>query len=389
MSRTILEVKGVGKLSDNWRLTLEGRAHIDPVERLGYPKNIWLDPRQVLLDGKVKKVDVKLGLQQIVWGQADGLRVLDVINPLDYREFILEDFIDSRRPLWAARADVPVNKGSVQMVWVPYFAPGRLPGPNNEFGLGPSFGLGLINAARHDSPGALPFQIHVESTTRPADRLSSSQAGVRYSRSVGKWDVTANYFYGWEDVPTTYVKGVSVTTGSTLPTVSFAPRYDRKEVIGGTATNNFGPVVLRLEAGWNRNKLFAVSSGSATGFEKFGQFSSVVGVDYSPRAWLWLSGQYFLQVASATQNRLLFPRTNHLVSIYLRTSFFRESLKPELFVLTGLNQQEYLIRPRLTKNFGDHWAVSVGADFLGGRASNIFGFFASRDRAVLELKWMN
>jgi hypothetical protein len=95
MSRTIFDAKGVYKINDDWRMTLEGRAHYDPVERLGYPKNVWLDPCQMLLDGKVKKVDLKLGLQQVVWGQADGLRVLDVINPLDYRE--LDDGHDSHK----------------------------------------------------------------------------------------------------------------------------------------------------------------------------------------------------------------------------------------------------------------------------------------------------
>ncbi|HZS07258.1 MAG TPA: DUF1302 family protein [Blastocatellia bacterium] len=389
MSRTMLDAKGVCKISDDWRLTLEARAHIDPVERLGYPKKVWLDPREVRLDGKIKRVDVKLGLQQVVWGQADGLRVLDVINPLDYREFILEDFIDSRRPLWTVRADVPVEKGSVQLVWVPYFAPGRLPGAENEFGLGPGLGLGLITAALSDPATPLPqFPIRVEPTARPAYKLRSSQAGVRYSRSVGGWDLTANYFYGWEDVPTLYVRGIEGATGGRLPTVVFAPRYDRKEVFGGTAANNFGPVVLRLEAGWNRHKAAAVTSGSPTGFDQFGQFSGVVGADYSPRQWVWLSGQYFLQFTSAPASRLLFPRYNHLASIFIRTNFFRETFKPELFILTGLNQKEYLIRPRLTKNFGDHWSVGVGADFLGGRASNIFGYFDSRDRAVIELKWM-
>src|SRR5262245_25395409 len=68
MSRTILDAKGIYRINDNWRMTLEGRAHYDPVERLGYPRNVWLDPRQMLLDGKVKKVDLKLGLQQVVWG---------------------------------------------------------------------------------------------------------------------------------------------------------------------------------------------------------------------------------------------------------------------------------------------------------------------------------
>lgn len=388
MSRTFLDAKGIYKISDDWRLTLEGRAHYDPVERLGFPKSVWIDPRQVLLDGKVKKVDVKLGLQQVVWGQADGLRVLDVINPLDYREFILEDFLDSRRPLWLARADVPLgkDKGSLQLVWVPYFAPSRLPGAENEFGLGSSFGLGLIGAAQSNLP---PFTTRVEPTARPAYKLKSSQGGARYSRSVGSWDLTANYFYGWEDTPTSYLRGFEFKPNEPLPTVVFKPRFDRKEVFGGTAATNFGSVVLRMEAGWNRNKPQAVTdSPIKTGFERFGQFSGVAGADWSANTWLWVSGQYFFQSVNAPQNRLLFPRNNHLASIYFRANFLRDTLRPEFFVLGGLNQRQFMVRPKLTKTFGDHWSVAVGADFLGGKQTNIFGYFDSRDRVVIELKWM-
>jgi hypothetical protein len=389
MSRTTFEAKGVYKISGDWRLTMEGRAHVDPVRRLGYPKNVWFDPRQFLIDGKIKKVGVSLGLQQVVWGQADGLRVLDVINPLDYREFILEDFLDSRRPLWMARADVPAGKGSVQFVFAPYFAPGRLPVGDDEFALGPSFGLGLISAATGATPNSTPLPFSVAPTARPARRLSSSQAGVRYSRSVGAWDLTANYFYGWEDVPTPYLRAPpSPPPSPPMPRLDFAPRHDRKEIFGGTAATNFGPVVFRMEAGWSTRKSVAVSeTPPRSGFGQFGQFSGVVGVDYSPREWLWLSGQYFLQFTSAPERGLLFPRYGHLASFYARTNFFREKLRPELFVLTGLNEKQYLVRPRLTRSFGEGWSVGVGADFLGGRAIYPLGYFASRDRVVVELKW--
>jgi hypothetical protein len=387
MSRTIFDAKGVHRVSDNWRLTLEGRAHYDPVGKLGYPKSIWFDPRQAIIEGKINQVDVKLGLQQVVWGQADGLRVLDIINPLDYREFILEDFIDSRRPLWLARADVPIANGSLQLVWVPYFAPGRLPGPDAEFGLGEVFGVGLIGAAtRRRDVAQIPFR--TEPTVRPPYQLKSSQGGARYSRSIGAWDVTANYFYGWEDIPTNRLSAIEQATNSSAPTLVFKPEYDRKEVFGGTAATNFGAFVLRMEAGWNRHKPVAVKPGSPSGFEKKGQFSSVAGLDYSARTWLWISGQYFLQFTSAPQEKLLFPRYNHLASLYFRTNFFRETLRPELFVLTGLNEKQYLIRPRVIKTIGDHWSIGIGADFIGGKKTNIFGYFDSKDRVVVELKWM-
>ncbi len=384
MSRSIVDVKGSVKISDNWRATAEVRAHFDPIQRLGYPPGLWVDPLQVTLDGKIRSVDIRVGLQQIVWGEADGLRVLDVINPLDYREFILEDFLDSRRPLWAARVDAPLGKGSLQLILVPYFAPGRLPGANDEFGLGASFGAGLIGAATQ-----IPAEVRALPSSRPAYRLSSSQLGARYRRSVGDWDLTANYFYGWEDIPTSYIKSIEVASGGAGPRVTLEPRFNRQEVIGVTGTTNYGPVVLRLEAGWNRDK--AVPTRSLTtpgGYLKTGQFSSVIGLDYSPSSWLWVSGQYFLQFSSAPQAALLFPRYNHLASVFLRTNFFREKLRPELFVLTGLNQKQYMIRPRLVRAFGDHFSVAGGADFLGGSTTTAFGYFGSRDRAVVELRWM-
>jgi|GEM_PF-1417096 len=388
MSRTFLDGKGIYKFSDHWRLTLEGRLHYDPVERLGYPKKPWFDARQFLIDGKIKNVSVSLGLQQTVWGQADGLRVLDVINPLDYREFILEDFLDSRRPLWTVRADIPVEKGSLQLIWVPYFAPGRLPGADNEFGLGASFGLGLIGQAFGD-PSFQQIRLDVEPTKRPPLQLRSSQGGARYSRSIGRWDLTANYFYGWEDVPTPYLRDFNLQQFLFNPKLNIAPVFDRKMVFGGTAASSFGPLVLRMEAGWKARKAATVAQfPPRAGFEKLGQFSSVVGLDYSPSQWLWLSGQYFLQFTSAPQRALLFPRYNHLASIYARANFFRETLRPEFFILTGLNRRQYMIRPRITRSFGDHWSVGLGVDLLEGAPITPFGFFDSRDRVVIELKWM-
>ncbi len=399
MSRNLLEGKGVLRIDDNWTLTLEGRAHYDPVGRLGFPRSLWIDPRQALVDGRIGPVDLKLGLQQVVWGQADGLRVLDVINPLDYREFILEDFLDSRRPLWMARVELPAGDGRLQLLWIPYFAPGRTPAPGDEFSLGASFGLGLLGTAQSDGrqgTGSWPgLRVGVAPTARPGYRLSSSQSGVRYSRSLGSWDLTANYFRGWEDLPTSYLAGLiggpSPPAGPavTPPTLLFAPRYDRREVLGGTAATSLGPLVLRFEAGWNRHKRVAVRPGiSPSGIESATQFSGVAGLDYSARPWLWISGQYFLQATGASSTRLLFPRNSHLVSLYLRTNVQRETLRPELFVLTGLDQKQYLIRPRLVKSIGDHWSIGIGADFVGGETRNLFGYLGGRDRAVLELKWM-
>lgn len=393
MSRHYLEAKGVYQIDGTWSLTLEGRAHYDPVGRLGYPQRLWLDPRQVLLDGRVGRVDLKLGLQQVVWGEADGLRVLDVINPLDYREFILEDFLDSRRPLWMARADVPVGEGSLQLIWVPYFAPGRLPVGRDEFTPGL---FGPVSIAAAPGPGLPPPAIDLAPTRRPGYRPESWQGGLRYRRTLGSWDLTANYFRGWEDLPTPYLGGLS-SRPDTTPSILVSPRHERKQVLGGTATNSFGALVVRFEAGLNPGLPLPVSDlRHPDGFARGTRFSGVAGVDYSARPWLWISGQYFIQTnrlastskEAARDPQPLFPRQSHLVSFYLRTNFFRETLRPEVFVLAGVNERQYLVRPRVTKTLGDHWTIGAGIDFLGGASRSILGSFGGRDRVVVELKWM-
>ena len=41
--------------------------------------------RELYLDTKIGGVDLRLGKQQVVWGTADGIKLLDIINPTDFR----------------------------------------------------------------------------------------------------------------------------------------------------------------------------------------------------------------------------------------------------------------------------------------------------------------
>jgi len=387
MSRTILDGRGIYKFGDNWRFKMELRAHYDPVHRLGYSEKPSLNPREFQLEGKVGPAQLSIGLQQVVWGQADGFRVLDVVNPLDYREFILEDFLDSRRPLWMARTDLPLAGGSLQIIWIPYFAPSPRGGDSDDFGIGLSAVRTFARTLGQDLPR--DFVLIARPTQRPGYRFNSSQAGARYRRTVGRWDLTANYFFGWEGLPVPYVRSIIGLPIFLTPRVTLAPRHDRKEILGASAATAAGPVVFRLEAGWNPRKPTGVqSSESRTQFRNFGLFSGVAGLDYSPKPWLWLSGQYFLEFSAAPQRVLRLQRYSHSGSLYVRSSFRRDTLRPELFVWAGLQQRQYLIRPRLTQVLGSHWSISLGADYLGGGTLHLWGIFHSRERLVLEMKWL-
>jgi len=69
------------------------------------------------LFGENDQVEVRLGKQQVVWGTADGMKLLDIVNPTDYREMAQNTMEDSRIPVWMMNVNVPVgDSGNVQVI---------------------------------------------------------------------------------------------------------------------------------------------------------------------------------------------------------------------------------------------------------------------------------
>ena len=127
-----LEVDVDFELSDWITLTTIGRALIDPANHLesnthdfaAGPIDRWAsgdffqaELRELYLEIVQGDFDLRVGRQQVVWGESLGLRILDVINPQDFREFILDDFIDARIPLWGARLDYTFDDWVFEGVW--------------------------------------------------------------------------------------------------------------------------------------------------------------------------------------------------------------------------------------------------------------------------------
>ena len=76
--------------------------------------------RELYIDISYGGWDFRLGKQQVVWGKADGVKFLDIINPTDYREWGQNTMEDSRIPLWMLTAETDLgNNDSLQIVWVP------------------------------------------------------------------------------------------------------------------------------------------------------------------------------------------------------------------------------------------------------------------------------
>ena len=82
--------------------------------------------------------DVRAGRQIITWGVADALRLTDIISPMDYTEFLAQDYDDIRMPVGGLRVRYSREKWNMEAVAIPVSSFFDLPtDAENPWSVGP------------------------------------------------------------------------------------------------------------------------------------------------------------------------------------------------------------------------------------------------------------
>ena len=246
--------------------------------RLG--DRVELELRELQLQRAMGQGLLTLGKQQVVWGRSDGLRVLDLVNPQDFREFILDDLGDSRIPLWMANVELPVRDFVVQALWIPDPSAHRLPPPNAPFAF----------TAPSLRPGPPPPFEGTIAVDRPDDAFTDADAGVRVARSWKGWDLTANYLYRYDDRPV--ISGrAPVTLDAAIPSLSAA--FKRSHVGGASFATAYGPVALRGEIAATFDLFLPAKDPPTAAPVRTPVIAYVIGCDWLAPGRLLLSAQVF------------------------------------------------------------------------------------------------
>ena len=389
-----LNVKPEGKvdLNNGNKLTVIGQLFVetnaglkpDDVDRDSYSSisrplligdSAELELREFYFETSTGKNYITIGKQQVVWGKADGLKVLDVVNPQSFREFILDDFEDSRIPLWMMSYEWQIdNDSSLQLLWIPDQTMHALPNANATYAF--------------SSPRLVPIApsgiaVEVSPVNRPSRIFTDSDIGFRWSAFIGGWDLSLNYLYHYYDLPV-YYQRLSVTPEG--PKVFIQPEYERSHLTGGTFSNSFGDLTLRGELGYSTDRFYLTSNISdKDGIVKSDEFSYVLGFDWFGYKDTLLSFQFFQSIVLDSPTGLTRPSVDTTLTFLVQKEFFNDTLKAEILVLQNLKDNDGLIRPKMNYEWIDDFKVWVGADIFHGERKGVFGQFNANDRIVFGL----
>lgn len=384
--KNILFAGKEGKFAENIGYKATARLYYDAVFDFtdnfgkGVEKNQEREAelRDAFLDFSIGNFDLRVGKQQIVWGETvGGLFFADVVNPKDLREFILPEPDQTRIPVWAADLEYFYKGNHFELVWLPFPKFHELGVPISEFELkGPPM------------PQGIP--VYSENLEKPAKKIKNQEVGFRMSRFLEKFglDISAFGFYGYDYFPTVF-RALHIDPATSTPVVALKPRYERLPIFGATFSKDLNNIIIKGEFVYSKGKYFSVDdSTDSDGAVKKDFIDYIIGVDYTFFGKIDFNFQFMQRIVFNYDDKMIDGKTNTSASIWLKTGFLDNKLEPELLFVFGLDKNDYLLRPKINYKINERWQVAAGADIFGGEPNGNFGRFDNKDRTYIELKYV-
>ena len=373
-------------LSPRTRIVLEGRVRLDFADKLE-PGEADVDTysslsrpavasdlgtaeiRDAYIERRLTNGVLRLGKQQIVWGKLDGLKVLDVLNPQDLREFILEDFGESRIGLWSAYLDMTLAGWRTELAIIPDNTGHAIPVASAWFELtAPRYRYGA-------SPGdpALPVTTHRESIS-----AGTSAYAFKVSRQLGSMEIGAMAYSGLDHEPL----GRLVVRGGESVVERY---YERREVYGLNAETALGSVALRAEVAWQPDRVFNTRTPTSLSSVPLDLVTAGIGMDMDGPWNTFINIQYLQDNVRGAPDSLVRPSSDRIATLFLRRSFSYDTVRLTAKYYRELDLGDAMYSLALGFAFGDSTELKLAAEAFDGLASGIFGQFRDRDRITLGL----
>lgn len=390
----ILEPKWQRDFGASISATVSARLRVDigdnltpgPIDASGYSDingpielddAVTLELRDAYLDIEAGPAFLRLGKQQIIWGELEGYRLLDVVNPQTFREFILDEFDKSRIGLWAANLEIPFSAGAAgdwtaQFIWVPDPTVSEIPASDAVFEFqAPRFLFGA-------QPGIVPpAGVRTEA---PDDLVNDAAYGARLAGLVGGWDLSLVAYSGIDPEPVG-----RIDNSAQGPQV--VRSHARREVFGGSAVTTIGPVTARFETSVQPGRTFTTNNpASALGQAQADQIGAALALDVMAPSETYLSFQVLYDRVLDAPDGLVRPREDILASVYARRDFNRGDIQTSMRWLSADSGVDGVISPEVTWKIDDSTSVGVAADVFYGDRDSVFGQFDNRDRLTVTLK---
>jgi hypothetical protein len=327
--------------------------------------------REAFLEWSGEDFALRVGKQQVVWGEAFGRFLTDIVVPKDLREFLLPEFEFIRIPLWMADLNWMRGDLAVETVLVPDLKYSFLPPAGAEFAPAqdPAIAGTMLDPAR-----------------RPPRTLANAEYGARVSWIRSGWDVSALFFRGFDDLPVPF-RRTETDPVSGGPVTVVSPGPDRMTTLGGTVSKSRGRAIGRLEVAYDRGRLYpAADPADADGVVEADRLGMIAGLDLALPRRSMLGIQVLHQEAVGSSRSVREPPGPSALMLRAMTWEAAGRWSGQIEVHLGLDGDS-MIRPRAGYRFGNSLEVAAGFDLFAGPGDTFYGQFSGSDRFFVDVSY--
>ncbi len=348
--------------------------------------------REFYLDSFLSDFDIRIGKQFIIWGVMTGVRIVDEINPMDFRELLAPDLLDYRIPLWSLKVDYYGAENTYQLIVIPDLKFHKPAPPGSEWEL------------LQKVPG----------TTFPDSwTLKNTEIGAKVTRTLWDTELTLSYFYTWDDFPVIFRK---VRADEVQEDPIFFPTYTRIHMYGSTFQRSLFGQVIKGEVAFVTGKYFGISNDVDRNGDGYvdndgevqknhirwglGLDFNLWKTDFSPGIVQWIILDY--------EEAIIQDEFDTSFNFFVRKELPEHGAVFEMLGIWPINMKEFYLAPDITFSVTERFQVTAGMNLFwgdksltgiiveGGRATDIvevnqrfrfFGNFDQNDRIFVNFKY--
>ena len=252
------------KLSENWKTRISGKAFYDLAYGMKDSETFSdevlselekeAELREIYLEGSpFGNLDIKLGKQIVSWGVANSLRVVDVLNPTDDREFGMTDLEDIRLPINMTKLDYYIGDLKLEAVAVHEI----------KFNKSAPFGSDF-------NPSTQKINEVI-----PESSAENTEYGLALIGTFSGWDASLHWAQYFDDTAHFKITKVTFIPGlGAVPTLE--QRHSRLTMGGATLSIPSGNFIWKAEAAKLQGMEFALVTDKT-----FSRTDVLVGSEYS------------------------------------------------------------------------------------------------------------
>lgn len=326
------------------------------------PEENGIQLREVFFDYTAKNWSLRAGRQLIIWGAADGVRITDLVSPMDMTESLARDYDDIRIPVEALKFKYFNNILKLELVYIPIFK-------------------SFVFPTNIKNPWTPPYPPNLQVVSLPNNTpnttLKNGEFGGRLTFNLSGIDFSLATLHTYNKMPV-------LLKNKQNDTLFIQKKHHRMTFVGGDFSKPIAQFVIRGEIAFNFNKSF-VTKEIPSKLHKKNTLNTLLGIDwYAPNQWM-LSIQLSNENIFNYKTVLEQERNTSLLTLNISKNILNNTLKFSDFIYIDLNNS-FFNRFSADYFLSDQIHVLLGYDhFYGNRG--MFGIYKDNSEAWIKVKY--